>query len=29
MDYDAAVEQGSIQAIGEDVVTAFLNAVKS
>ena len=29
MDYDTAVEQGSIKAIGEDVVTAFLNAVKS
>ena len=29
MDYDAAVEQGSIKAIGEDVVIAFLNAVKS
>lgn len=29
MDYDAAVAQGSIKAIGEDVVTAFLNAVKS
>ena len=29
MDYDTAVEQGNIKAIGEDVVTAFLNAVKS
>ncbi len=29
MDYDAAAAQGKIKTIGEDVVTAFLNAVKS
>lgn len=29
MDYDVAVEKGSIKTIGEDVVMAFLNAVKS